>query len=329
MHIQEIEIENSKEAFLKNEFLTMSVIGALGRSNTYPKSASEQDKNVFRIALREKLREIGDKYVSPISEEKHLQNIKKIAEDLTSNFSHCLENGRFRIGIAQKALNLYLKYLWCVGLIPMPPHCPFDSIIIGHLPECKNFNWTVIDSIDDYQKLVNSARKKADDKPIAEWELEIWLKSVQSNREREVVKRAGTEKRQVLPLMEPSQPNILSKEWDAMIEGTVTRQGKYADGKDLCELYIRVYSSNRLPHALGRKKPIDIRIGGFIYEAGVHAKREGEVWISSVLYKKEPRREKTRLVDALAEINIRMGDKIIIKSIKEGIYLLEKKSSTA
>jgi hypothetical protein len=105
-----------------------------------------------------------------------------------------LKNGRFRIGIAQKALNLYLKYLWCVGLIPMPPHCPFDSSIIGHLPECMNFNWTAIDSIDDYQKLVNSARKKADDKPIAEWELELWLTSVQSNRERNVT-RAGTEKK--------------------------------------------------------------------------------------------------------------------------------------
>jgi len=87
----------------------MSVLGALGRSKTYSKSVSEQDKSLFRIALREKLREIGDKYISPIPEEEHLSNIKKIADDLTSNFSHCLENRRFRIGIAQKALNLYLK----------------------------------------------------------------------------------------------------------------------------------------------------------------------------------------------------------------------------
>ena len=73
-----------------------------------------------------------------------------------------------------------------------------------------------------------------------------------------------------------------------------------------------------------KEKPIDIRIGDFIYEAGVHEKRKGVVWISSVLYKKEPRREKERLVDTLAEINIKKGDKIIIKSNEEGIYLLEK-----
>lgn len=187
-------MDSLKEGFLKNEFLTMSVLGALGRSNTYSRFASEKEKAAFRIALREKLRDIGDRYISRMSEEEHLSNIKKIADDLTSDFSHCLENGRFRIGIAQKALNLYLKYLWCVGLIPMPPHCPFDSIIISHLPECKALSWTVLDSIDDYKKLVNSALKKTGGKSIAEWELEIWLKSVQTARER-IVKKSGPDER--------------------------------------------------------------------------------------------------------------------------------------
>lgn len=302
----------------------MSVLGALGRSNTYSKSASEQDKSLFRNALREKLRNIGDKYISPMSEEDHLSNIKKIADDLTLNFSHCLENERFRIGIAQKALNLYLKYLWCIGLIPTPPHCTFDSIIIGHLPDNKDLNWTTIDSIGDYQKLVDAARKKADGKPIAEWELEIWLKSVQSNRERKSVKWSGTEKGQKVLLGEPFQPNTSSKERDTIIEGTVTSQGKYADGKDICELYISADSSDRLPHEYGKRKPINIRIGDFIYEAGVHETREGVVWISSVLYKEGPRREKARLVDALAKIKVKKGDKVRIKLNQESIFVLEK-----
>ena len=302
----------------------MSVLGALGRSNTYSKSPSEQEKSDFGNALREKLREIGDKYISPISEEEHLSNIKKIADDLTSNFSHCLKDGRFRIGISQKALNLYLKYLWCVGLIPMPPHCPFDSIIIGYLPECKALNWTAIDNIDDYKKLVNAARQKTAGKPIAEWELEIWLKSVQANRERKSVKRSGTEKRQKVPLAESPQLNVLSREGEAMVIGTVTRQGVHSDGKDICELYISTASSNRLPHEYGKRKPIDIRIGDFFYEAGVHETNNGVVWISSVLYKKESKKEKARLVDVLAEINVKKGDKIRIKLNEEGIYLIEK-----
>ena len=125
-------------------------------------------------------------------------------------------------------------------------------------------------------------------------------------------------------MVEPYQSNTSSKEGDAIIEGAVTSQGKYADKKDICELYISANSSDRLPHEYRKKKPIDIRIGDFIYEAGVHETRKGEVWISSVLHRKEPGREKARLVDALAKINIKKGDKIRFKLNEEGIYLLEK-----
>ena len=86
-----------------------------------------------------------------------------------------------------------------------------------------------------------------------------------------------------------------------MIIGTVTSQGVYADSKDICELYISADSSYRLLHEYGKKKPIDIRIGNFIYEAGVHQTQNGVVWLSSVLFEKGPRREKVRLVDALAK----------------------------
>jgi len=36
MHMPKIEIDNSKGAVLTNEFLTMSVLGSLGRSNILP-----------------------------------------------------------------------------------------------------------------------------------------------------------------------------------------------------------------------------------------------------------------------------------------------------
>lgn len=302
----------------------MSVLGALGRSKTYSESASDQDKDRFRIALRKNLSEIGNRYVSPVPEEEHLSNIKKFADDLTLNFSHCLENGRFRIGIAQKALNLYLKYLWCVDLIPMPPHCPFDSIIINRLPDCRALNWTVIDTIDEYKELVDAAIEETGGKAIAEWELEIWLKSVQSIRERKSLNWPGTGNGKKVPLEVPSQLNSLRKEGDAMIKATVTSQGKYADEKDICELYVSADSSDRLPHEYKKRKSIDIRIGEFIYEAGVHETQNGVVWLSSVLFKKERGREKTRLVDALEEINVGKGHRVKITPAVEGTYLLEK-----
>jgi hypothetical protein len=95
-----------------------------------------------------------------------------------------------------------------------------------------------------------------------------------------------------------------------MIIGTVTSQGVYADNKDMCELYISKESSDSLPHEHGKKESIYIAIGDILYEAGVHETQEGVVWISSVLYKRGPQKEKTRLVDALAAIGLRKGDKV-------------------
>ena len=154
----------------------MSVRDALRRSRTYSESASEKRKDQFRDALRGKLDEIASEYASPVEEKKHITNIVNLADNLTPRFSDCLREGRFRIGIAQKALNLYLKYLWCIGLISLPPHCPFDSIVISHIPECSNLNWTSIDNIADYQRLVTAAHKIAESKTLSEWELETWGK---------------------------------------------------------------------------------------------------------------------------------------------------------
>ena len=109
-----------------------------------------------------------------------------------------------------------------------------------------------------------------------------------------------------------------------MITGTVVSQGKYADGKDICELYISAASSNELPHKYRQRKPILMEIGRISYEAGVRETQKGVVWISSVLFKKGPRREQTRLVDTLADISLRDGDAIRIKANTDGTYLLQR-----
>lgn len=105
-----------------------------------------------------------------------------------------------------------------------------------------------------------------------------------------------------------------------MITGTVTRQGVYEDKKDICELYISKDSADKLPHEHGKKKPIQLKIGSDLYEAGVHETQEGVVWISSVLYKKSTRREKARLVDALAFIGLKKGDAIKIRQNDDATF---------
>jgi hypothetical protein len=299
----------------------MSIIGAMGRSKTYSESASEEDRNSFRIVLREKLDLVSLKYESSVTEEEHLSIIKKLSDDLTSQFSHCLRKTRFRIGIAQKALNLYLKYLWCADLIAMPPHCPFDSIVITHLPECRDLNWTSIDSIADYERLVLAARKAAGKISLADWEFDIFLDGVQSRRISKNDKADSKEAHETI--WSKAFLSTYAEGGAVVITGKVYSQGQYADGKDICELYIHKKNSDELPHEHGQPKTISLMIGNVTYEASVHETGARVVWISSVLYENSLRREHVRLVDALDEIGLKKGDIIRIRRNIDGTFSLE------
>jgi hypothetical protein len=112
-----------------------------------------------------------------------------------------------------------------------------------------------------------------------------------------------------------------------MIIGTVTRQGIYTDGNDIYEIYINQGSAHRLSHEYRRKTPLLLSIANTLYGAGVHETREGVVWISSVLFKKGPKREKVRLVDVLADIGLSTGDKVKIENNSDGTFLLQSYQS--
>jgi hypothetical protein len=161
--------------FMKNECFTLTMLGALGRSKTYVKSATHKEKEHVRKLLHCKLVEVAERYKNPVDEDEHVKNIREIADAITNEFASALRNGRFRIGIAQKCLNLYLKYLWCLGEIPEPPHCPFDGRIINKvLPKIQRLKWTELESEEDYLTLVGEARSLAIGTSLAKWELNAW-----------------------------------------------------------------------------------------------------------------------------------------------------------
>ena len=78
------------------------------------------------------------------------------------------------IGISQKLLNIVLKYYWCLGLLPEPPHCPVDRIIQQKIYKQPKVNWTQLNSTDIYMQIINDIKDlaKRDDLSIAQWELE-------------------------------------------------------------------------------------------------------------------------------------------------------------
>lgn len=177
----EVLKSDAQKAFLRDEFLSLTLQGALGLrgSKIYKEDVGEKDKECFRQSLREWLLKRESAYGSrvQVQESEHEKNIKQLADELTKKHANILANGCFRLGIAQKALNLYLKYLWCMDRILVePPHCPFDSRIIKELPNC-NLKWTTLETMADYKWLVAAAREKAGGYSLAVWELLIFNSS--------------------------------------------------------------------------------------------------------------------------------------------------------
>jgi hypothetical protein len=175
----------TKWEFIESELIAASINAAFQRADVYhdPKAYDDPRRQTLRDKLASLLRDLGSQYSSTLSGTQHKVNIAKIAGDLTEAFkdTDLLRGKRFRIGISQKALNLYLKYLWCLGKIPTPPHCPFDDRIIRKLPlsdqEKKDLQWTALDSLDGYQKLVDAGLAKitaTGHASLSEWELDVW-----------------------------------------------------------------------------------------------------------------------------------------------------------
>ena len=163
-----------KKKFIRNEILTLTINGGLGRCKTYKPNINPKQKKHFNIFLRNRLEYYGKYYYKTISNDQHIKNITLLTKEISNNFHRILYNDKFRIGCAQKLLNLYLKYLWSLSIIPEPPHCPIDEKIIRKIG--LNISWTKIDRIDEYRKIIDKIKNVAKEKnlSIAKWELKEW-----------------------------------------------------------------------------------------------------------------------------------------------------------
>lgn len=124
------DLGQEKWDFLDEEFLASSIRGAFGHAGIYRGKTPEKRRRELGGELRRLLREYARAYGSEVPDETHNKNIRELAEKLSREFKDVMKDERFRTGVAQKALNLYLKYLWCMGRIPTPPQCPFDREVL-------------------------------------------------------------------------------------------------------------------------------------------------------------------------------------------------------
>jgi hypothetical protein len=188
-----MSLDEEQWSFLEGEFLSLSISAALGHSGTYketeelpPKPDGKPDKSgpdVVGEAFRTKIRQLAKGHEqNKVTGDEHIRNINDLASSASKACPKYLRKDCPRFGVAAKALSLYLKYLWCVGRIKEPPHCPFDRKVIGKLHELqrlpanlRDLSWTQMDEAT-YKQLVSEAENRIEDKSLATWELRAWRK---------------------------------------------------------------------------------------------------------------------------------------------------------
>ena len=165
----------------------------------FARGTKESDKEKVRVRACQELDKFAKRYKKrKVSEDEHTNNIQALRDTLTQHHWQFLHKREYRFGRAQKMLNVYLKYLWCLEKMGTrtPPHCTFDRDIIklsrkalgselGSLVPKKmirdkvTWNWTQSDDVNHYLLWVAGAKaaaKKGGHRSPAEWELIEWNK---------------------------------------------------------------------------------------------------------------------------------------------------------
>ena len=167
----------SKKEYLISELWILVWGASVQRANLYNKNTTKAERDKFRIKVITYVSEnIIPTYKKPVGEKEHCQNIVKVINYANQIDMGILGKNGYKYGVAQKMLNLALKYYWCLGEIKEPPHCPVDRIVIDKTIYRNKINWTEILTEEDYLKVIEAVRNLAKGKEysIPLWELGIY-----------------------------------------------------------------------------------------------------------------------------------------------------------
>jgi hypothetical protein len=170
---------DQKQSFVYREIMIMAWAASVQRTNLYNPAIKYQDRDSYAFRT-EVLKYIEDNllpdYLEACSEAAHIVNIEKLVVFSTEAGGELLSKDGYKLGVAQKLLNLLLKYLWCLGHIAEPPHCPVDRIVIGKTPLREKLNWTEIKSAVKYIEAIQAIKTvaQAQQLSLSKWELQFY-----------------------------------------------------------------------------------------------------------------------------------------------------------
>jgi hypothetical protein len=171
--LDDVDVHDECDA-LKN-----TIKASFGRNKIYNDQANPIKRRELGKALKAELQKISAQYDNAVGEEAHCKNIEGLANTITKQFGDNLNDERFKIGTAQKALNLHLKFRWCLGKQKMPPpHCPLDSRILKKAGIYKP--WTKLNCIETYKSWIKKLKDRASPESLPAWELDNWKREAKS-----------------------------------------------------------------------------------------------------------------------------------------------------
>ena len=139
-----------------------SALGVRRGSKIYKRAELKGERKRFRAEFAKVIIEESRPYIEAVKtvpDIQHREAINRISQKLSSAFSDCLCDEHLRHGIAQKAFNLYLKYLWRLGIIIVPPpHCPIDWVVLTAAGI--DGSWTKSDDEGQYYGMDRGAQTK-------------------------------------------------------------------------------------------------------------------------------------------------------------------------
>ena len=174
--------KKEKNEFLMYEIGLLSLKAALStRAKDWPiysSSCKVYQREKVKQGFRQLLDDIFSKYSTRIvTESEHVEYIDIIANNFSAKHRSALHRGRLRFGVAQKLINIHLKYLWVAGFCSEPPHCPLDGIVRDLA--CLDYDWTSSDSKSHYLEAIEQLRHKASPRSLSVWELQEFRRRAQ------------------------------------------------------------------------------------------------------------------------------------------------------
>lgn len=171
---------DAKLDYLAKELWILAWNASVQRASLYreDRDPNPEETRIFRENVVNHLSSqvIPSYSTEAITEEQHYKHIDNLISYANGVDGGVLGQFGYKYGVAQKLLNLALKYYWCLGAIVEPPHCPVDRLIIDKTIYKGKINWTEIAQRSDYQKIIEDIRRlaRAQGMSIAMWELSMY-----------------------------------------------------------------------------------------------------------------------------------------------------------